>query len=1311
MKKVFGIISIFILLLSLTSCVFGSKKSGSKLIDFSEEYVEFYKSQYEYTGSAITIEKNIKIVDKEKRYVSETYFNFEYENNINPGTASVKITAKDDNPKFKGSITLNFDITPANSGILVSTFEELKEAATNPKARFITVKENIDIPEGETISVGKNIDIRVGEYKKKEYTPSVKLTNYGTINVLESGFINVGGIGSTCYLYNYGTINVSGSLVSNSNSTIFNSGTIDSTNGKVSVYSGLYSNSEVKNVTKYSGGIYRVRKNVCEEEIIYSNTRYKEGAFANQVSFRIDDVYISTNDIEYLNTDKVGTATANIHIADNDYNFYGERTINYEILKGTTSVKNADELLAKKATKNYNEYEITTTSTVTINNDFVVDSDETISSNASLTFKGDFTNNGVINMTNNTYNILSSEYNTFTNNGTINLNSGRLNASNSTVINGNENNNTAAINGPITSLNLNNYGNINVENESGYITIRDNTSNYGNITSSANLTFKNLNNYGSIDANRAFYINEGSSFINQEDATINLNSNESVFKGTIFTNKGTINNKINTSLRQSYETITNSGTINNTGMIYAFKNINGVNDNFVLKKLLTTENTSLEYDNITYDESVHKPDIYIEGVIPDFTDISHSITYKYNGASDTTKLPKDVGVINERLVIYSEFYKYAGEVTLQYRINYASKHITSEYNFASIVGNTNYNQIYLDVDVELKSSSTLVLSNHQTLDLNGHSLILSSPLRNDGKIIVRKVNEADTLNTMEEVALLVGHTTYGSYTPSLTNNGTIENYSLILVNNNEKTNAKLNSETYSTIKNYGNIYTNEDTINISSDSTGNVIKRKALSASSVTLAYNETYYTGSELEPAVTVKYNSTILDSDLFNYTYSNNINAGEASVVTATINNLNMYYYGLYENTFDIKKSIKEIYDFNEELDGDNYYKFLLKQNVNLSNKIITIPEYSVLDLDIYRITFTSSKIIFSEGSTLAVSVSTMNDLKSFMFVANKITLTNDIGTLGEQAVFTYSSSSTSFDNESDYNSAMSTFSNYVYISNLEKTFFNKQYYGSLHKYTYSQAWFVINGNDIKYYEGLHMFNTAVDMNGYSILSNIKYDLYNVLSLDSKLLINVKFENSSTTESIIGSIGQSTFGFDVYGTSNNQGYHGDSTFTFDNITICGFRFKMEYLNGDVHVNATNTSFRNTTLSALAIEGDDKDKTQVNYHFSSTFTNCSFRSQKTAVIIRSFTNTFTNCTISSTGGYDDTSSTYSGSGMYVAQTTGSSDRNIIVNLNNTSINSTNGYGIVFYKKNSLWTTYTEINYNANLISSSKAKYFAVVGA
>ncbi len=134
--------------------LFGSSTSSSTevvipLPDISSRVVELKQDVYTYTGMAIEPEVIIEGVD-------ESYYKVEYSDNVNVGTAKVKITGQ---VKYTGSVEKTFTIEPANINdktvVLESDSYEYDGKAKEPIVTIEGLAADVDY----TLEYGNNVNL------------------------------------------------------------------------------------------------------------------------------------------------------------------------------------------------------------------------------------------------------------------------------------------------------------------------------------------------------------------------------------------------------------------------------------------------------------------------------------------------------------------------------------------------------------------------------------------------------------------------------------------------------------------------------------------------------------------------------------------------------------------------------------------------------------------------------------------------------------------------------------------------------------------------------------------------------------------------------------------------------------------------------------------------------------------------------------------------------------------------------------------------------------------------------------------------
>lgn len=188
LKKVICYVSAMAVLLVfsgvLTAC-------GADPTELVSNMVSLEYTSAVYTGSAFTPAVTI-VVDDET--IDATHYTVEYSNNTNVGSASVKITANEDDKLISGSITVGFEITKASAG--ARNLAEVSTIIANGNYDTVIASEDITVGENETLTIPEGFTLNMGDHV---------LTNNGT--VVNNGTIvenkNILGEGS---LTNNGTI-------------------------------------------------------------------------------------------------------------------------------------------------------------------------------------------------------------------------------------------------------------------------------------------------------------------------------------------------------------------------------------------------------------------------------------------------------------------------------------------------------------------------------------------------------------------------------------------------------------------------------------------------------------------------------------------------------------------------------------------------------------------------------------------------------------------------------------------------------------------------------------------------------------------------------------------------------------------------------------------------------------------------------------------------------------------------------------------------------------------------------------------------
>lgn len=1205
------VLALCVCMLSLTfSACFLDGDKETKKAELTEDMVSIPESRY-YTGEAIELSTSSIDIIYDGRTLASTSFLYEYENNIEVGTATIIITARDDNRYVTGSVTLHFEILPGYGQIDVATLDEAITELNGSHYARVRLTGGAEIAQGQTLNIPANKTLVLA-------MPSREFINKGTITIAENGRLSIGSSVDLSTLINEGTITCTGALSVNAYGALYNSGTL-TISQPIELYGKIYTNTDLQVEQKGSNHLYKKRTMLNSQadgqdvvklaDATDNKVRYsQDGNIQGKASVRINDsnadymVYIN---LQYANTDNVGNASVTVVADPRNKDYGGSTTINYQVVPGIIDCANNDALMVAHNSVLFNEYNLA--QNMTISSDYTFASDEVLVING-LTISGDVVLNGAIqtvqasglssisvsgglenNGTITRVNI--SVAGTFVNNGTLNAQSINIPAdgtltNNATITTNSLSNNGTLVNSANATISSDDLCNISTEGTTinagtidnvGILTLWDNS--VLNNNSGASLTIETRTRLFNATLN------------NQANATITLNG-EAQIRNINITNVGSIINKSTINIEDSYTNFTNTGTWNNAqGYVWAFDTIKdkGINENITYRERLSDIDVALTQDTFVYDQATHKPGFTVKGETLDASE--YTIRYAYSqGTADT--LFKNIGTINVTITIKDFQNIYGGSITLSYTITPGTVHVENSYNFSSILSNTNWGTIILDTDVSYTTDyRTIGLLDYQTLDTNGHKITLNacaSAFNNYGTLILGHIGDELSL---DNCALQIKGYVSGNYnyTYTFNNYGTIVNNSIIYVSEQQ---GYFNNQDGATITNNGNIFS---WYGSQVSASGNVYNRAAISGTSpdnnsgaVMLSSYSMDYTGSELCPMVTIKRSGTTLNNDDFNITYSNNTNAGTAEVRVSPKTSFNHYYVGSSISTFVINRVV---YTINENsidstncttfFDNTNYYKYVLTKNLNVYHSF-TIPDGLIVDTKGYRFIQQNSgyRITLGEGVQLWMETNNIADFttNNLQYLATKITLSGDVGTYGTAVTIEHKLDSENVDNN---------------------TFF----------------------------VGEDPYNLTIDLNGHNLYARIK------LSQGCDRQVNVAIINSSNNDS---SVGYAENTYSIWQTGANG---EDDHITLDNLHLNSLHISGSNIQT---INVTNCVINNT-YSTTDTRGiglyvyntrNYSSSGEIRCLTTATFTNCSFTGYTAVNIQGAGYYTFTGCTFSANGNY-----------------------------------------------------------------------------
>ena len=296
---------------------------------------------YSYTGEPVCPDQNgnISVVADGSR-VDASQFTYSYSDNVNAGTASVTVTAKESCTKVTGSATAYFEIAPATK--TSSDISALQRLLDDPNYGTIyydgddelAANSALVVPKGKTLQLNNGLIV------------NGKLTIDGTLIVYNNGKL----LGS-------GSLTNNGTLELRRGARLFApSGTI-SGDGDVVNEGTVYVNS----ATNIDGSVV-VRRDLSDAEIFL---QYPELKYDKDIpEYTPGRITISHPDItgtadgsgyspDYSDNDGVGTATVTLSAPIDDERFFGTASATYRIVPGDVTVTSVEDALDALADANY----------------------------------------------------------------------------------------------------------------------------------------------------------------------------------------------------------------------------------------------------------------------------------------------------------------------------------------------------------------------------------------------------------------------------------------------------------------------------------------------------------------------------------------------------------------------------------------------------------------------------------------------------------------------------------------------------------------------------------------------------------------------------------------------------------------------------------------------------------------------------------------------------------------------------------------------------------------------------------------------
>ena len=342
-KRVLIVALVALVLLSAAACVIDDETGKIEPEQKTQLTADMITvgGTYSYTGEPVCPDQSgtISVIVDGSR-VDSSQFTYSYSDNVNAGTASVTVTAKESCAKVTGSATAHFEIAPATK--TSSDGSALQSLLDDPNYGMIyyggddplAANSALVVPKGKTLQLNNGL------------TVNGKLTVDGTLIVYNNG-----------KLFGSGSLTNNGTLELRRGARLFApSGTI-SGDGDVVNEGTVYVNS----ATNIDGNVV-VRRDLSDAEI---SLQYPELKYDKDVAeYMPGRITISHPDISgtadgggyfpvYSDNYGVGTATVTLSAPVDDERFFGTASATYRIIPGDVTVTSVKDALDALADANY----------------------------------------------------------------------------------------------------------------------------------------------------------------------------------------------------------------------------------------------------------------------------------------------------------------------------------------------------------------------------------------------------------------------------------------------------------------------------------------------------------------------------------------------------------------------------------------------------------------------------------------------------------------------------------------------------------------------------------------------------------------------------------------------------------------------------------------------------------------------------------------------------------------------------------------------------------------------------------------------
>ena len=342
-KRVLIVALVALVLLSAAACVTDDEKGKIEPEQKTPLTADMITigGTYSYTGDPICPDQSgiISVIVDGSR-VDSSQFTYSYSDNVNAGTASVTVTAKQSCTKVTGSATAHFEIAPATkTSTDISALQSLLDDPNYGTIYYdgddaLAANSALVVPKGKTLQLNNGLIV------------DGKLTVDGTLIVYNNG-----------KLFGSGSLTNNGTLELRRGARLFApSGTI-SGDGDVVNEGTVYVNS----ATNIDGSVV-VRRDLSDAEI---SLQYPELKYDKDIAgYTPGRITISHPDISgtadgggyspvYSDNYGVGTATVTLSAPIDDERFFGTASATYRIVPGDVTVTSVEDALDALADANY----------------------------------------------------------------------------------------------------------------------------------------------------------------------------------------------------------------------------------------------------------------------------------------------------------------------------------------------------------------------------------------------------------------------------------------------------------------------------------------------------------------------------------------------------------------------------------------------------------------------------------------------------------------------------------------------------------------------------------------------------------------------------------------------------------------------------------------------------------------------------------------------------------------------------------------------------------------------------------------------